>query len=110
MHSRSRDTRTARIGYASSRRRWRSNQPLIARFVYFVVVIVAMDLAHKVGRAAADFEINAVDVLADQAEREKNESYEAEQDGEQHPQRAFLLRSVDQAVPGKKRHQQRIEE
>ena len=71
---------------------------------------IAMDLAHEVGRTPAHFEVDAADVLANQAERKKNESDESEQDREQDPQRALFLRPKIKPMASQENHQQRIEQ
>ena len=94
----------------SPRHRWNSTSATNRGALSAASVFVAVDLAHEIGRTAAHFKIDAADVFADQPQREENESDEHEQYGEQHPQCALFLRTIDQAMPGQKQHQQRIEE
>ncbi len=67
-------------------------------------------LRRKPHARAAHLEIDPPDVFANQPERQKDQADEEEKHREQRPQRAFLLRSVDEAVREKDRGENRIEE
>src|ERR1700729_2915412 len=60
--------------------------------------------------ASAHLDIDASDVFADQSKRQKNQSAEEEQDREKGPQRALLLRSVDEPMGEQDDGEDRVEE
>ena len=70
---------------------------------------VAVHRAHDIVWPPAHLDVDASDIFADQAQREKDQPDEQEQDGEQRPQCAFLLRSVDYPMAQQDRREDRIE-